>query len=200
MDISYDDMQSYISHFTAKDCDPEVIKTTEGIFNLCLWLAGTFTQLSLEMEKKNIAVARLKEIIFGGACTKTDIDGERLPDANNNASSDNAESKKTRDKESKPRKGHGRLGRDSYTGANVISCRCDANVGDCCPQCLHGKLRTFDPKTTLHIDGHSPLMATRYEQERLACDFCDYVMTASTPVDTRQKYSEKAKSVLAILH
>lgn len=200
MDINYEDMQFYIRHFVAKGCDPEIIKTTEGIFNLCLWFAGTFTELSVEMEKKNIAVARLKEIIFGGAFTKTEVDGERLADGSNNTPPGSAEESKPRDKESKPRKGHGRLGRDAYIGANVVSCQCDAIAGDCCPQCHQGKLRTFDPKTTLHIDGHSPLMATRYEQECLACDFCDYVMTANTPVDTSQKYSEKAKSVLAVFH
>jgi len=54
--------------------------------------------------------------------------------------------------------------------------------GDRCPDCVKGKLYGQpQPAVLVRIRGMAPLVATRYELERLRCNLCGKVFTAQAP-------------------
>ena len=54
--------------------------------------------------------------------------------------------------------------------------------GDPCPECREGKVyRQKEPATLIRIVGQAPLKATVFEMERLRCNACGEVFTASEP-------------------
>jgi len=102
----------------------------------------------------------------------------------------------------KPRKGHGRNGARAYTAANRIPVR-HALVasGDSCPKCQKGKLYAQrDPGVLVHVVGQAPIEASIYELEKLRCNLCLEVFTATAPPEAGQKkYDETAASMIALL-
>lgn len=129
----------------------------------------------------------------GGATTNNK---EPLGD-NNTGQEKSGSSKKTK---STP-KGHGRLGANAYTGANVVTCNHHSHqAGDICPECERGKLYVIDPNKKVVIDGQSPFLATVYLLEVLRCALCGFLTHAQAPRDVRSKYTAATKAVLAYLH
>jgi hypothetical protein len=113
---------------------------------------------------------------------------------------DQGESASSKKLKSTP-KGHGRLGADAYTGANVERCNHHSHrAGDVCPECQRGKLYVVDPNKKVVIDGQSPFLATVYLLEVLRCALCGFLMHAQAPRDVRSKYTAATKAVLAYLH
>ena len=98
-------------------------------------------------------------------------------------------------------KGHGRLGCEAYTGADVV---CHAHeslrAGDVCPLCGRGKLHELEAGKLLRISGSTPFNATTHRLERLRCATCGEVFTAELPKDiAAEKYDAKSKSLLVFL-
>lgn len=78
------------------------------------------------------------------------------------------EFKTTLEKESK--KGHGRLGHESYPGAKIIKQPHESlKAGDLCPEECGGRLYSLESKTTVCLTGHALASATKYLLERLRC-------------------------------
>ena len=218
--INYADAQAYLAHFREKGCQPDIVDNTEGLFNLCWLCVETIDQLKLELEKKEVNIVRLREMISGmngashssasdGSNTdhKTETESECESKQENEKTAEessfsNKNDSATEDSDQKPKaKGHGRRGVDEYPGAEIVACSHEAyKEGDTCPQCALGQLQLKPPKTIIQIDGNSPLTGRRYELEMLACTMCLFVTTAKAPVDLTSKYTEKAKATLAYLH
>ena len=76
--------------------------------------------------------------------------------------------------------------------------------GDPCPECLRGKLYTYDPSVVLRISGQTPLTSTRHILERLRCNACGIYFTAPMPPEvlrdggSEQKYGYSARALMAI--
>jgi transposase len=76
--------------------------------------------------------------------------------------------------------------------------------GDPCPECPKGKLAKYIPLVLLRISGSAPLKAVKHIIERLKCNLCDYVVSASLPDevlkdgDANQQYGYSARSIMAI--
>src|SRR5271154_6594245 len=79
--------------------------------------------------------------------------------------------------------GHGRNGAVAFTGANRVAvAHATLHSGDLCPECREGRVyRQKEPATLIRIVGQAPLKATVFEMERLRCNACGEVFTASEP-------------------
>ncbi len=73
--------------------------------------------------------------------------------------------------------------------------------GDPCPECINGKVYRYKiPKTVVRIVGSPPLQGTVYEIEKLRCNLCGEIFTATPPEDLgTQKYDETAAVTIALL-
>jgi len=101
-----------------------------------------------------------------------------------------------------PKKGHGRNGASAYTGAKKVFVSHESlKHGDPCPECINGKVyRCKIPKIVVRIVGSPPLQGTVYEMEKLRCNLCGEIFTATPPEDLgTQKYDETAAVTIALL-
>lgn len=212
-DIDCRDAQAYLQHFRRQGCDTDIINNTEGLFNLCWFYVDLIDQLKQELEKKTVTIVRLQEIVFGAGATLDSSVDDNDDDRHKSAATESTAKTPTpndpqalikgKQKNENKAKGHGRRGVDDYPGADIVVCRHDElKAGDICPLCQQGQLIPRPPKIRLQFDGVTPLKATRYELDQLACTLCPFVDTAKPPasVDLSKKYTEKFKAVLAFLH
>jgi transposase len=217
MDASYQEFFTDIQHYRALGASEASLQRSEGLLNLVFFLFSEFDGLQQKIERQQAQVLRLQEMQFGSGRT---IDGVGEPVTGAAATEAVAEKPAATDqapdqdkpppaaaltpevpqKPRKPVKGHGRLKATDYTGAEVIHCPHHLRPGDVCPECHRGKVYAVDPAQRIVFTGQAPLLATRYELERLRCALCSAYFTASAAVDTRAKYTPSAKSMLAILH
>lgn len=81
-------------------------------------------------------------------------------------------------------KGHGRYAADEYTGADIVNIKLDGlKAGGPCPaEYCDGKLyESSDPGVFVQITGGKMATATRYNLEKLRCNICEIVYTATLP-------------------
>src|SRR5271156_3383631 len=98
--------------------------------------------------------------------------------------------------------GHGRNAASAFTGAEKVSVQhAQLKPGDRCPECREGKVyRQKEPATLIRIVGQAPLKATVFEMERLRCNGCGEVFTASEPTGVgTDKYDTTAVAMIALL-
>ena len=98
--------------------------------------------------------------------------------------------------------GHGRNGADAFTGADRIAvAHATLHSGDSCPGCGEGRVyRQREPATLIRIVGQAPLKATVFEMERLRCNACGEVFTASQPQSAgAEKFDPTAVAMIALL-
>jgi transposase len=98
--------------------------------------------------------------------------------------------------------GHGRNGADAFTGADRIAiAHATLHSGDPCPGCGEGRVyRQKEPATLIRIVGQPPLEATVFEMERLRCNGCGEVFTASEPQSAGpEKFDTTAVVMIALL-
>lgn len=106
------------------------------------------------------------------------------------------------DSANKPkRRGHGRNGASSYTGAQRIAVPLEKlKAGDPCDLCGRGKLYPYESSPLVRVTGVAPIRATIWELERLRCNACGEIFTAAAPEEVgTQKYDERAASMIALL-
>jgi hypothetical protein len=98
------------------------------------------------------------------------------------------------------RPGYGRLGMETYEGAERVECHHETlAVGQRCPVCGQGRLYALPPGVEMRIDGNALLSAIRYALEKLRCSACGQVFTAPLPAEAgEEKYSPRARAVLAV--
>jgi transposase len=70
-----------------------------------------------------------------------------------------------------------------------------------CPECGEGKVyRQKAPATLVRIVGQAPLKTTVFEMERLRCNACGQVFTATAPeAASDEKYDATAIAMIALL-
>jgi transposase len=104
--------------------------------------------------------------------------------------------------EKKAAPGHGRNGAAAFTGAQkVVIAHADLQSGQGCPACEQGKVyHQKEPKPLVRIVGQAPLAATVYELERLRCNACGQVFTATEPDGIGpEQYDETTGAMIAQL-
>jgi transposase len=98
--------------------------------------------------------------------------------------------------------GHGRHGARAYHGAQKVQVpHSSLQSGDGCPECHRGKVYVQRaPGVLVRLIGRAPIEATVYELEKLRCNLCGEVFTATAPESTgEEKYDATAVSMIAIL-
>jgi transposase len=98
--------------------------------------------------------------------------------------------------------GHGRNGAAAFAGAIRVSIpHATLQPGHACPECGQGKVyRQRNPATLVRIVGHAPLQTTVFEMDRLRCNACGQVFTATAPEAAgNNKYDATAIAMIALL-
>jgi transposase len=108
----------------------------------------------------------------------------------------------TPEPEQQAAEGHGRNGAAAFTGANRVAvAHATLHSGDPCPGCQEGRVyRQKEPATVIRIIGQAPLKATVFEMERLRCNACGEMFTASQPQSAgAEKFDPTAVAMIALL-
>ena len=163
----------------------------------------TLAFLTQELEKKQVSVQRLKQLLFGATTETTRKVMERILDEagkGKTSGDDTAQGQEPEAVEEAP--GHGRHGAEEYVGAETIRVPHESlKPGDPCPSCKKGTVyESVEPGLLVRIKGQAPLGATVYEVQKLRCNLCGEIFTARTPpgVGTR-KYDAESASMIALL-
>ena len=198
-DIPLEELKAILQKAKSSPLDEADLKKLNGAVD-------TLAVVTTELELKGVSISRLRKLIFGASTEKTrnifkDNKLGRTTNKTDKLDTDrNSNAKKKQDKP-KP-KGHGRLAASAYQGAEKVEIKHQKlKPGDNCPECLKGKLYTQNaPAQLVRISGMAPINATVYELERLRCNLCGEIFTASSP-DTvgEEKYDNSAAAMLALL-
>jgi transposase len=167
----------------------------EPDYELIEGMVATLKFLSQAVEDNAASIKRLLGYLFGAP---TETAKKIFPEED----SKKADPSKDSDKPKAPRKGHGRLGADSYTGGRLVKlAHPTLTSGDPCPECPKGKVYELAlPSTVVKIVGVAPLQATVYELSRLRCNLCGQIFTTPAPVEANQgKYDDSAPAMIAVL-
>ena len=156
----------------------------------------TLGYLANMIEDEATTLRRLRQIVGGRTTEKTgkvfeDVDVET-----------EAEPRPTKPKKKAKPKGHGRNGADAYRGAEKIATRHESlDSGSPCPECKKGKVyEQKQPGVLIRVTGQAPLQATIHELEKLRCNLCGEVFTATPPEGVgAEKYDETSGSMVALL-
>jgi transposase len=172
-------------------------------------LVDTFQWLQGEIGRKDVSMARLRQLLFGttttekirkvlgdGSDTKAAEGGAEPSDEPPQAASHAAEP-------ATPPKGHGRHGAQDYPGARRVTVAHDTlQAGDACPEAnCEGKLyRLPEPRVLVSLVGQKPVEATVVEREALRCALCGKVFVAGLPEGTHAcKYAPSAVAMVGLL-
>jgi transposase len=153
-------------------------------------MAATVRCLDEEIKTKGTSIRRLRALAFGAVTETT----RRLfpPDPTK---------PKPKGEPKEPKPGHGPKGSKAFPTAERVKVpHATLHTGDCCPECLKGRLYPKNqPAVMVRIVGMSPLAAKVYEREALRCNGCGETFTAEPPEGVgTQKYDETVPATVAL--
>ena len=167
-----------------------------------LEVCQTLQHLTEQLEKKGISIARLKKLLFGAPTEKldnlTDKDSQDDPKDAPNQDTDQPDDENKK----KKTKGHGRNGADAYTSAEIVKVSHETlKPGDPCSDCIKGTVYECKiPGRIIRVTGQAPLTAKVYELQKLRCNLCGKVFTATLPKEAGSaKYNTESISIMALL-
>lgn len=153
------------------------------------------------VEDKNTSIRRLRQLFFGAHTEKTAaVVGNPVATTDAVAPGDAAvntelvspepdtDTANHKEETASPVKGHGRNGAAAYTGAGRIDVpHPTLQAGDACPACRDGTLYEKTAGVIVRITGQPPVAATIYELQKLRCNLCDQVFTATPPPEAGER-------------
>ena len=163
--------------------------------------------LSQAVEQKSTSITRLLKMMFGSGSEKTRqvldqvLEAAGIQDEDKPADPDTTNTQSTETKKN-PKPGHGRNGAAQYRGAQRIKVPLvSPRPGQRCPECGKGKLYAqSEPAVIVRVVGQAPLQARIHELERVRCNLCGKVFTATAPEEARgPKYDQSAGAMVALL-
>lgn len=176
-------------------------------------VVDAYAYLTELVDDKNTTIARLRKMLFGEKTEKTATVTGQEPAGNaqdaegptSAASDGNGEDRADGQGDSpasSPAKGHGRNGADAYTGAERIAVPHPTLLpGDPCPDCEKGTVyETQRPGVLVRLVGQPPVGAKVYYLQKLRCNLCGKVFTATAPEAVgEEKYDATVASTIALL-
>jgi hypothetical protein len=166
------------------------------------------------LERKNLSIKKLRDLIFGrrsekhqvkkgeGAVGESGTKETDLPPA----SPEGAESEEqncTEVEEKARRKGHGHRAAAGFVGAKKVDCRHrELKAGADCPDPLcGGRLYDLDePTALLQFVGNPLITATNYEREVLRCAKCQDRYVAPLPEGVKEeRYDASCDATIAVM-
>jgi len=176
---------------------------TEQERQTLLDVSQTLQYLTEQLDKKRVSIARLKKMLFGDTTEKldnlTDNDKDSQDDPQDTPNPDESDENQ---KKKKTTKGHGRNGAEAYTGAETVQVAHETlKPGDPCPGCIKGTVYQCKiPGRIIRVTGQAPLTAKVYELQKLRCNLCGKVFTATLPKEAGSaKYDAESISIMALL-
>ncbi len=194
LELTPEDVKSLLERIkpAVSESDYEIIKV----------MADTIEALSQVLDQKAASIKRLLNLLFGQKSEKKDKVFNDPEDDADSEDGDNPEDDPGPKGGNPPPKGHGRNGASAFTGAErkFISHE-SLKHGDPCPECPRGKVyRLKVPEKLIRIKGSPPLTGTIYELEKLRCNLCGQIFTATPPEDMgTQKHDETVAVSIALL-
>ncbi len=158
-----------------------------GDYEIIKGMAETLSFLSQALDNKNTSIKRLLKLIFGDRTEKTSTVLKR--------------NKAGGRKKKKKRKGHGKNGASAYSGAEKIKVAHESlKPKDPCPDCHKGKLYELpDPAPIVRVTGNAPCSAKVYELQKLRCNLCQQIFTATAPDNIGDEKYDAASGVMIAL-
>lgn len=151
-----------------------------------LRLLECLTWLLALLEKKDLSIAKLRQLCFG-ATTES---------ARNVCGQPKSKRKKRK------ARGHGRTSHRGYTGARRVQVTHPTlKPGQQCPDCRRGKLRPRkQPAVAIAVTAQPPVGAVVHEMQQLRCDTCGKLFTAPTPPEAgEEKYDASVGVMVGLL-
>ena len=175
-------------------------------YQIIAGLAQTVECLDELLAKKDVSLAKLRQLIFGETSERLNkIFPKKDGTAQDSSAGSGTEQKPAAPPDATPNgekaKGHGRNGADDYPGAERIKVpHPGLKTGCACPNCQKGRVyRVGEDGRILRIIGRPLLLARLYEPERWRCNLCGEVFTAPLPPEAGdKKYDETAGSIIAL--
>lgn len=178
----------------------------------------TLVFLMEEIQRKSLSIKKLNRMIFGAKTEKTSkVLGSKPQDKGPAAEpptkdeqanpppqgSEAAAASAPQTQEQKPKaKGHGRNGAAAFGGAEQIEVEHPMlREGEgCLEEGCTGKVYKEEPRKLIRITGVAPICACVYLLDRLRCNWCGRIYTASAPDDIgEEKYDETVPPTVGLL-
>ena len=198
IDIDPEQLMALAQMTCAQDVSSDDWKTVQSALmtTIALWEA---------YHAKDRSLQKLLRLIFGPRSEKAkdlfNEDSEDETKAGEQQDGDKDSGENDENKKKKKRNGNGRAGADEYPGlARCPVAHTGLKVGDPCPLCPRGKLNPYKMSPIIRLKGQSPVGGVIYERERLRCNGCQAIFTASLPAEAgEEKYDATVGSMLAML-
>lgn len=180
-------------------------------------LGESYKELYLLLQDKTANLARLRKLLFGAKTEKTAavLDAlqnqdqpepsspeEPCPSPEAPSGEANGAGAEAADNEPSRGKGHGHNGVDAYPAAEKVDVPHESLCpGDGCPECERGTVYdTGRPGVLLRLVGQPPVNGKVYRLQKLRCNLCGRVFTASPPTGVGpEKYDATVGSMIALL-
>lgn len=176
-------------------------------------VVDAYAYLTELVDDKNTTIARLRKMLFGEKTEKTATVTGHPPAAGaadaasptTVASGGDGEANAEGPGDSStspPAQGHGRNGASDYSGAEKIEVpHSTLQPGDPCPDCEKGTVyETGRPGVLVRLVGQPPVGAKVYYLQKLRCNLCGKVFTATAPEAVgEEKHDATVASTIALL-
>ena len=166
-----------------------------------------YAYLTELVDDKNTTIARLRKMLFGEKTEKTAAVSGHPPADGALAAAAEGDGKTNTEGQGDwptphPLEGHGRNGANAYTGAQKIEVpHPSLQPGDLCPDCGKGTVyESGRPGVLVRLVGQPPVGAKVYYLQKLRCNLCGKVFTATVPEAVgNEKYDATVASTIALL-
>jgi len=209
IELSPEQIEALLQRLSNRSLEDEDYSIIEG-------MVETIIFLSQALEEKNISIKRLLQMVFGIKTESSkkvvpkskdekvnkDFGSKESSDLSPDPADDDKGQKEGEDDPRPQRKGHGRNGAHTYSGAErAYVSHQTLKSGDFCPSCLKGKVyRMKTPKVVVRVVGKAPIQAKVWEFEKLRCNLCGEVFIAEEPEGVGEnKYDETCGAIISLL-
>ena len=200
IELDMDKLEEILRRVEAQDLRGDDYETIRRVIESYVGLFGL-------VGDKNTTIQRLRKMLFGARTEKTSVvvgksKTSPLASTSQEAGSTTSPEGNAEQPAESPRKNHGRNGASAYTGAEQIEVRHESLApGDPCPKCEEGTVyETNRPGVLVRLMGQPPVGAKVYSLQKLRCNLCGVVFTASPPAEScGEKYDATVGSMVALL-
>jgi transposase len=201
------EIEHLIEQVQQTNLDPSAKEKIERLLRTVIFLINL-------LQRKNLSIRKLREMVFGPRTEKRKGQGadsgekleakqEDVPDAAQSDDPKAIERDSSQSAGQAPKQGHGRRAAAAYPGARRVKCRsAQYRAGDRCPDRLcQGRLYDLEEPKVLHQFTGQPLIAaTQFEREVLRCWSCQERYTAPLPEGVKEeRYDATADATIALM-
>lgn len=199
------EIEALIEQIQATNLEPSTKEKVERLLRTVIVLINL-------LQRKNMSIKRLRDLVFGRRTEKRREAGSGKKSESGEEEEHNVREKSaaviseqnSSESPGKPVKGgHGRRAAEEYPGAKIIECRHpELKAGDRCPdsQCGGRLYDLNEPKIFMQFTGQPLISATNFEQEVLRCAKCQQRIVAPLPAEvTVDRYDATCDATIALM-